>query len=262
MKWNTVIGTVVIVAAVGGIAWYAASRPAPVENLGVKVSVPAGIAKIAEDAPYYTIDISYPTTTPLMQTAGIAADTAAVAAIKGYLDDYVAAFKKSGNFANLTPKDIEMMGYSQGRKESLQAAFLVSLSVRSVSYIYSINMDTLGAHPNLFFHTFTFDLATGKQLALADIFANGAPYLTRLSGIARSKLPAIIGADMVDAQMLANGTTPEEKSFANFFLDNGNLTLLFAPYDVAAFAAGPQTLHVPLSSLSDILRPEYEYPQK
>jgi hypothetical protein len=57
--------------------------------------------------------------------------------------------------------------------------------------------------------------------------------------------------------MLSAGTTPEEKNFANFFLDNQEFVLLFPPYQVAPYAAGPQTLRIPLPELSNILKQEY-----
>ena len=57
--------------------------------------------------------------------------------------------------------------------------------------------------------------------------------------------------------MINMGTTPEEVSFENFYFDGNDLVILFAPYQVAAYAAGPQTLRIPLSELASILKPEY-----
>ncbi|MBU6323723.1 MAG: DUF3298 domain-containing protein [Patescibacteria group bacterium] len=256
MNRERVIGILAVALLAGGALWYAGMLPAPLPPVKGPVAIPTGIAKISEDAPYYAIDISYPTTTPIAQTAGTGADQAAVALIKGYFDAYAATFKKEGNFANLTQKDIQMVGFDRGRKESLSAVYLISTSARSVSYIYTIVEDTLGAHPNTFFKTFTFDLGTGKLLSIADIFTAGTPYLDRLSAVSRTYLAQNLG-QYADTQMLDNGTAPDAKNFQNFFIDNGTLAILFAPYDVAAYAAGPQTVRIPLSELSDILKPAY-----
>ena len=146
------------------------------------------------------------------------------------------------------------MGFDKGRKETLQITYLIASSAHTVSYIFTIYEDTLGAHGNTFFHTFTFDTGTGASLSLADIFSSS--YLDTLSSISRTKLPSVIGDD-ADPAFINNGTTPDEKNFENFFFDNRDFVVLFAPYQVAAYADGPQTLRIPLSELSSILKPEY-----
>jgi hypothetical protein len=70
-------------------------------------------------------------------------------------------------------------------------------------------------------------------------------------------LPAIIGSDAVGS-FITDGTTPNDANFANFFVDNNTLVILFAPYQVAPYAAGPQTLRIPFSQLSGILKAEYK----
>jgi hypothetical protein len=63
---------------------------------------------------------------------------------------------------------------------------------------------------------------------------------------------------MSDVDFLKEGTSPEDENFETFFFDNAYLTILFAPYQVASYAAGPQTLRIPTSELKDILRSEYQ----
>ena len=205
-----------------------------------------------EKAPYYTIAVNYPTTTPL----SAAANQAALQTMRSYLAGQVAEFKTQGNFNNLTQKDIQMMGYSRGRKETLQVNYLIASSAHTVSYIYTDYLNTLGAHDNLFFKTFTFDTATGKLLSLGDIFQGGSTYLQKLSTLARAQLASSLGAG-ADPQMLANGTMPQESSFQNFFFDNSDFVLLFSPYQVAAYTAGPQTVRLPVSDLQSVLNPLY-----
>lgn len=213
---------------------------------------------IVEDAAYYDIVVKYATTTPLLTSAGREADAAAVKRMKDFITKEIAQFKEYGDFDNLTPEDIKIMGFDQGRKQTLTINHLTATSPRSVSYLFNIYRDTLGAHGNTYYRTFTFDLSNGNQLALADLFVPGAPYLDTLSSISRGKLPEIIENGLADIGMIADGTRPEAKSFENFFLDGNSLVLLFPPYAVAPYAAGSQTLAIPLTELKTILKPEYQ----
>lgn len=252
MQKNNLVGLTALFLVLAGIVLYAALRPAPAKAPGAE-SLPLPAGDFAEHAPYYDITANYATSTPLRGSA----NAAAIALMQNFVADAITQFKTDGNFANLTPQDIKMMGFDQGRKEKLNIVYLVFSSPRTISYVFTTYLDTLGAHGNMFFHTFTFNTATGAPLALADLFLPGADYLGKLSGLARTKLPSIIGADATDASMINNGTTPQDKNFSAFFIDNGTLDILFAPYAVAPYSAGPQTLQIPLSELASILKPEY-----
>ena len=170
--------------------------------------------------------------------------------------DTITQFKKDGNFANLTPEDKHLLGFDQGRRYSLTVAYLFGTSENTLSYIFTIYEDTGGAHGNTFFKTFTFDTRTGAVLSLADLFTPGSDYLATLSQISRSRLPDIIGAP-ADFTAIKDGTTPEAKNFQNFFFDGTDFVVLFPPYQVAAYAAGPQTLRIQKSQLFDILKTAY-----
>lgn len=256
MRKDIAIGTVVVLVIIFGIIFYAAMRPAPAKapTDGVASSgsiLPAG--GYSEHAPYYDIVANYPTTTPLTG----ATNEAAIKLLQDFIAQTIAQFKSDGNFANITPDDVHALGFDQGRKYALQVAYLIGSSARTVSYIFTVYEDTGGAHGNTFFHTFVFDTATGQHLLLTDLFTPGAPYLDTLSRISRTKLPDVIGRDMADSSTIRNGTAPDEKNFVNFFFDNHDFVILFPPYQVAAYAAGPQTLRIPLSELSGILKLGY-----
>ncbi len=252
MNKSTLGGIVALLIILGGVIFYAAVRPAPAKAPGAAEPTALTGTTYIEHAPYYNIVANYATSTPLQGAAG----ASATALMKNFVADTIAQFKADGNFANLTKKDIQMMGFDQGRKETLNIVYLIASSPRTVSYIFTIYMDTLGAHGNTLFHTFTFDTTTGESLSIGDLFLPGTDYLGTLSGISRAKLPKIIG-EFADTSMIANGTTPEDKNFANFFIDNGVLDILFSPYQVGPYAIGPQTLRISTSELSDTLKAEY-----
>lgn len=253
MEKRTMIGLAAAVLIVGGIGLYAALRPVPAKAPGTGAT---GLLPdpYVEHAAYYDIAANYPTTTPL--SAG--ANVAAVTAMQGFIIDTVSRFKSDGRFDNLTPQDIASMGFDKGRKESLQIVYLISSSAHTVSYIFTVYLDTLGAHPNDYFKTFTFDTTTGKELALGDLFAPGSDYLGTLSAAARARLPGSIAADHADAGYIKSGTEPKEENFQNFFIDNATLDILFPAAQVAPYALGPQTLQIPLADLASILAGGYK----
>jgi hypothetical protein len=258
MKKEIVIGAASLVIIVLGIglyvAYYHPGTPAPSTTL----ALPPG--SYTEHAAYYDIAANYPTTTPLSSSA----DAAAVAQIQSAISGIISQFKTQGNFANLSPNDISMMGFDQGKKESLQIEYLIGSGPHTVSYIFTTYTDTLGAHPNTDFATFTFDTdpstssgQAGQALALSDIFASGSDYLGTLSTLARQALPAIIGQGS-DPSFINPGTTPDASNFKNFFFDNSDFVILFPPYQVAPYSSGPQTLRIPVTQLDSILNPAYQ----
>lgn len=252
MNRKTILGLLALIIVVAGLLWYAGASQPPEEAAATPITLPS--TGYAEHAPYYDIAANYATTTPLAGDAS----AAAIATMEDFVSATIATFKKDGNFDNLTPQDISAMGFDKGRKESLNIIYLISSSPHTVSYIFTVYQDTGGAHPNASFKTFTFDTATGAELSLADLFSANSDYLGTLSTIARAQLPAQIGSELLNASMLAAGTVPNEQDFQDWFVDNGTLDILFDPYAVAPYAAGPQTLQIPLSQLKTILKPEYQ----
>lgn len=253
MNKQTIVGGVVVLALLGSIMFYALTKPVPAQAPGAGTSaIDLPDTSYSEHAKYYDIETYYASSTPLSG----AANTAAVALMKDFIARTIAQFKTDGNFENLTAADIKTMGFGEGRKETLKIVYLIGSSARTVSYVFTIYTDTLGAHGNTDFKTFTFDTTTGKVLSLADLFAPGSDYLGPLSKLAREKLPTIIGENS-DAATIAGGTTPVEDNFKNFLFDNRDLLILFPPYQVAAYSEGPQTLRLPVSLLSSVLKNEY-----
>ena len=250
MNRNTLIGAIIIIVVLGGIVWYGATRPAAPAASTVATSTIPEAGPYVEHGQYFDITANYPTTTPLSAEA----DQAARGQMRTWISGEIAQFKTNGNFDNLTQNDIHMMGYDQGRKETLQIKYLIASSPRTVSYIYTEYLDTLGAHGNTFFKTFTFDTETGALLSLSDVFQGD--YLATLSQLARAKLPAIIGQGY-DLTFIKDGTTPDAKNFQSFFFDNTDFVVLFPPYQVAPYSSGPQTLRIPVAQLDSVLQPAY-----
>ena len=255
---------ILILIVLGLIVWYMIRVPAPspfvaTPEPATQVSEPM---KIAEEAPYYTVDAIYPIQTTLATSAGTQADQAAVTTMKAFVDGEIAQFKKDGNFPTLTAEDVEMLGLGE-RKYALGIEYKTYESTATLSYVYQMYVDTGGAHPNTYYRTFTFDKKSGTELTLADVFAPNALYLQTLSDKARAVLPGkIAGMESesvteVDIEYIRSGTKPEAEAFQSFYFDGNRLVILFPPYQVGPYVLGMITLPIATSDLTD-LKPEYK----
>ena len=251
---------VLILSILALTLWYMATHksPEPYTPFETATSTPPTLEPqtVEEHTQYYDIEAVYPAETPLLDSAGEAADRAAIETMRKFIDTIAGDFKREGGFDSITKEDLELLGYTDGRRQALSIEYDEAGSPHTVSYNYSIYLDTFGAHPNTFYRTFTFDLKTGKELALKDLFAPKAPYLKRLSDISRFELSKELGPD-ADMEYLNQGTTPEAVNFENFVIDGDALTIIFPPYQVGPYALGPQAVSIPLENLKDILRPAY-----
>lgn len=265
-KQKAVIGVGILVLVFIGIAiWYMATHQAPTVFVPqTATSTPAttatGPQHLTATGKYYDIDTQYPGSTVLAQTAGTQADIAAVSTMKTFLAQEIDQFKANGNLDNLTPEDVQIQGLGPDRKYALQATYKTYQGPHTVSYVYTLYEDTLGAHPNAYYRTFTFDTKTGAALTLGDLFSSGT-YLQVLSTAARADLPKIIsdhaGGD-ADLTYINTGTTPNADNFQNWYLDGGNLVLVFAPYQVGPYALGTITDPISLVRLGTILKATYK----
>jgi len=104
------------------------------------------------------------------------------------------------------------------------------------------------ATANTTVRTLNFDLRTGAQLALADLFEPGAPYLEELASLARSQISANFD-DFGDPGAVADGTEPREENFDAWLLLPENLQVNFDQGQVAARAAGVVKVSIPYDDL-------------
>ncbi|GEM_PF-1133534 len=110
------------------------------------------------------------------------------------------------------------------------------LSVR-----FEASRDTGGAHPNQSFASFVFDVENQRVLGLADLFKDLPAALSLLSELAARRMELVL-----DGHVLPEGVEPKAENFAVFVIDGQDLVFSFAPYQMASYADGPQTLRVPL----------------
>jgi len=105
------------------------------------------------------------------------------------------------------------------------------------------------AHPFHYSRAFTFDLATGHQVNLDQLFLPGTNYLQVLSDYCKTELA---GRDIAfDASI--TGADPLPDNYQNWNISADGLVITFDEYQVAAYAAGPQIVTIPYAVLAGIL---------
>ncbi len=167
------------------------------------------------------------------------------AAMKAIVDNAVAAFKQNVSNIPLNP---------DSTASTFQQRFNL-LSPRGDIYSLKFDIQTFytgAAHPGDASQTATFDLATGRMLTLADLFAPNADYLTPISKYCIAQL----GMRDIGFQGFELGATATLQNYRNWNITAGGLMITFDEYQVAPYAAGPQTVLIPYKELAQILRPD------
>ncbi len=163
--------------------------------------------------------------------------------------DFIGDVASFANFKlSADVEEVKALGSSVTSFE-LHSAFTVHfngdnfLSVEQRGYIY-----TGGAHGNTIYDAATFDLTTGREVYLFNLFKPGSNYMKRINEI----------VDRLEAQ-------EREKFFADvvvndsdrfYFDSNGSLVITYAPYEVAPYAVGIVNFTIPQAEIADILAVE------
>jgi hypothetical protein len=143
---------------------------------------------------------------------------------------------------------------------SLDISYSIALAKDDlISVQFDLSSYSSGAaHPNSYSQVLNYDLKAGKVLKLGDLFNPGAKYIQLISDYCikdlkrRSK-----GKDsMLDDQTIQTGAGPSAQNYGSWTITKKGLEITFDPYQVAAYAAGPQTVLVPYSVLKDLIRPD------
>lgn len=190
------------------------------------VATAAEEARLDETTRGYKIQVRYPK----------------VALVESWAKKQVADFKK--DFQDTTGGKPDRVPWT------LDLNYTTPFKSSHVTVFYFVGSTyTGGAHPNPSLTSFVIDGPTGKALQLSDLF-QGA-YLEALSSHARTELAKRDISSEPD--WIARGTEPKADSFSVWYPTQGGLMLVFPPYQVAPYVAGPQEVLVPWSALAPLL---------
>jgi predicted secreted protein len=112
-----------------------------------------------------------------------------------------------------------------------------------------------GAHGLDVQSSHTFNLETGAEYKLKDLFRSEADYVSLMSGIVRNEI------DEGSKEGLLVELTPFQalKADQNFYLSNNAVVVYFQEYEYFPYAAGIQQFPVDFAALQDMLAPEFGF---
>lgn len=220
-------------------------------NFGSDVDVVAKSVKENNKKLMYEIDAQYPQITggnnPNLEKFNQLARTTVLKIVSGFKKDMA---PEEGE----EPRPEGSMGSDLGIGYTINLAQddLVSVQFDIGSYYQG------AAHPNSYTETLNYDLKNGKQLKLADLFKPGSKYLQTLSTLCVADLKKQWkekNAEVIE-DMLKEGSAPTAKNYESWTITKRGLGVNFDPYQVAPYAAGPQSVVVPYSALKDLIKPD------
>ncbi len=165
----------------------------------------------------------------------------------------VAGFRK-----DLEPKEGEEPPPENSMGSDLGVSYQVMLAQDDlISVEFDIENYYQGAaHPNTFTEVVNYDLKNGKQLKLADLFKPGAKFLQALANYCIADLKKQAKDKGLLDEEIKNGAAPNAKNYQSWTITRKGLGINFDAYQVGPYAAGPQYVLVPYSSLKDIVNPD------
>lgn len=120
--------------------------------------------------------------------------------------------------------------------------------------ILSVRMSIEGmqagrAHPYHQRTVFNFNLTTGKELKLADLFKPNSHYLQVIAAYCKKEL----AKKLEDKFMIADGTKPIASNYKNWNIEDDSLVISFDEYQVAPYVYGRQEVEIPYAELKKVI---------
>jgi hypothetical protein len=221
----------------------------PIE-FSAAVRVTPKVIKEANKQKRYTVDAEYPQIEGDQRFDGFNREA------RNLVTKDVAAFKAgetSGEADSGTPDETQESSLGVGYEIRLATDDLISIEFTESNY------EAGAAHGNSATTVLNYDVKNGKKLALAELFNPKANYLSVISTYCIKDLRARAQKDkdsMIDEDMMKTGAAPRADNYQACAMTKKGLWVTFDPYQVAAYAAGPQYVLVPYSALKDIIRPD------
>lgn len=208
----------------------------------------------------YEVDAEYPqltgATDPNFEKFNQAARSLIMKEIGGFKKELTPtpASEPTPDVANVPADDSIGSDIDIGYRVALAKDDLISVEFSISSYFAGT------PHPNSSTAVLNFDLKNGKLLKLVDLFLPGSKYVQKLSNScieALEKQAKEQGADgMLEDQWIERGAGPDLKNYNSWTITRKGIDITFDPYQVAAYAAGPQQVSVPYAALKEIIKPD------
>jgi hypothetical protein len=174
--------------------------------------------------------------------------------VRGIVTKEVSQFKKDVQPEEGEERPEGSMGsdISIGYEVALAQDDLVSVQFDVGSYFQG------AAHPNSYTEVVNYDLKTGKQLNLSDLFKPGSKFLQVIATYAIADLKKQSqekGSELPD-DLIQSGAGASPKNYRSWKITRTGLGINFDPYQVGPYAAGAHYVLVPYATLKEVINPE------
>jgi hypothetical protein len=216
---SRLLGIALALIVLGGVAYFlfphlrTGQEPVPSE---IPAQPSVSTAEVRDESSLYMVDVKY----PQFGLPAIDAD------IRNKIETSVAEFKA------LPPNPPESATPQNEFTGTFEDVY-VGPDIISAKLILS--QYTGGAHPMTIFSGVNYDRATGRQLLPQDAFALAGLSAEEVSARATAELKAKLGDSMFE-----EGADSNPENFSSFVISENEITFIFQPYQVAAYAAGVQ----------------------
>jgi hypothetical protein len=113
------------------------------------------------------------------------------------------------------------------------------------------------AHGNSATIVLNYDVKNSRKLALSDLFNSKSNHLSIISAYCIKSLKEQSKKNndsMPDEELIKSGAGPQADNYRAWAITKKGLWITFDPYQVASYAAGPQTVLVPYAALKDLIK--------
>ena len=215
------------------------------------VQVTAKVIKDANKQKLYSVNAEYPQIDGDSRFDGFNKEARAL------INKDVAAFKSAETSTDAAdsaglPAETQNSTLDAGYDFHLADDNLISVAFTEGTYSRG------AAHGNSLTQVLNYDVKSGKKIALADLFKDKSKYLSVIAAYCQKELKerARKPDAMVLEELIEPGAGARTDNYRAWNITKKGLWITFDPYQVAAYAAGPQYVLVPYSVLKDIIKPD------
>jgi hypothetical protein len=141
------------------------------------------------------------------------------------------------------------LGFHDSYLQEMLGQFEIKTNERGIfSLSLNVYSFTGGAHGMTIIKSLSFDVATGHQYELNELFKADSDYVTKLSAIIQKKI-----TDW-ETPLLEEFT--DIRNDQDFYLADHSLVIYFQLYEITPYVAGFPYYPIPILDIQDIIKPE------
>lgn len=140
------------------------------------------------------------------------------------------------------------LGYHDSYLQEMVGEFEIKTNERNIlSLTLTVYAFTGGAHGMTIVKSLSFDITTGKQYELKDLFKPGSDYVTVLSTMIEKKIK--------DWKIQLLGEFTKIRSDQDFYLADHSLVIYFQLYEITPYVWGFPYFPIPILDIQEIIQP-------